>query len=219
MCLELFCGSFHPAHFRGILSNVPSLLPTFPFNPTRVFPTFNPVKNFTYYILTTFSIVWGSGGRKETTVCIFLRDSVVCFIPEFVPFHLGMDLKLKDIILKLSSLRCSSASMSVRVNALYLQLFLLSCYFHYSSFRGYTLILLLSGSGGTSVSSADFSQHINVPPKESGKLSNLAVQPLYALLQNLSFLSCQVFTCAVLGFPFSPFRVSFLFCFAHSVRY
>ena len=47
---------FHPAHFRGILSNVPSLLPTFPFNPSGMFPTCYPVKNLTYYILTTFSI-------------------------------------------------------------------------------------------------------------------------------------------------------------------
>ena len=45
-----FAAPFRPGHFRGILSNVPSLLPTFPFNPTRVFPTFNPVKNLTLYL-------------------------------------------------------------------------------------------------------------------------------------------------------------------------
>ena len=71
----------------------------------------------------------------------------MCFIPEFVPFPLGMDLKLKDISLKLSSLWRSSASMSIRVDALHLQLFLFSCFSHYSSFRGYTLILLLSDLG------------------------------------------------------------------------
>lgn len=102
MCLELFCGSFHVQLISEDLTClVPSLLPTFPFNPTRVFLTFNPVKDLTYYILTTFSMVEEVVEEKETTVCIFLRDSVVCFIPEFVPFQLGMDLKLKDIILKL----------------------------------------------------------------------------------------------------------------------
>ena len=62
---DCFAAPFHPAHFRGILSNMPLLLSPFPFNPTRMFPTFNPVKNLTYYILTTFSIVRGSGGKKR----------------------------------------------------------------------------------------------------------------------------------------------------------